>query len=63
MASKKKCPKCGKFKDVELVTVQPTSFQLSGSYYCWKCHIYIKESGKEDIELMKIMLEVEESDQ
>ena len=36
----------------------PTPTQPTASYYCWKCHIYIDKNGKEDTELMAIMLEV-----
>lgn len=53
---RKRCPKCKKLS--EWVIVEPVSFTISGSYYCWNCHIYIDTNGKEDKELMAIMLEV-----
>ena len=57
--TKKKCPKCRKFKPIKWVIVCPSLREISGSWYCWNCHIYIApQTGQEDSELMEIMLEV-----
>lgn len=58
LQTKKKCPKCGKFKDVDFVIIIPMPNLVSGSWYCWNCHIYIDEDGKEDTQLMEILLEL-----
>ena len=55
---RKRCPKCGRYKPVEFIPVFPMPWHISASYYCFDCHIYIDENGKEDTELMEIMLEV-----
>ena len=50
------CPNCGGM--CETLIVFPMPHQMSGSYYCWSCQIYVTENGEEDRELMAIMLEV-----
>ena len=55
---KKRCPKCKKYKHIEFLPVFPMPWQMSASFYCFNCHIYIDENGKEDTELMEIMLAV-----
>ena len=60
---RKRCPKCKRYKQVEFLLVFPMPWQMSASFYCFNCHIYIDENGKEDTELMAIMLEVVEQDE